>query len=263
MKSKPSSKAPPPAAAKRKSRTAGAASRSLAEAAYEAIWRDILTLTLHPGQKMSEAMLSDRFGFGKAPIRAALARLVQEGLVENHLRGGHMVAPITLADIQGLYHLRRMTLGEAVRMACGAVTDELRRAYERVANLEFAGATSDVILAFCFNNRDFTVALGRAAGNPLLATWITSLEDRFLRLLFLGVRSNPSADLYQADYRRIWSALEAGRAEDARKAMLEALAVSEKIITDAVLGMPELRTLNLGDLLGPAAGERGKTPAKP
>ena len=45
--------------------------------------------------------------------------------------------------------------------------------------------------------------------------------------------------------------------------MLEALAVSEKIITDAVLGMPELRTLNLGDLLGPAAGERGKTSVKP
>jgi DNA-binding GntR family transcriptional regulator len=230
-----------------------AANRPLGLVAYEAIRHDILTLTLHPGKKISEALLSERYSFGKAPIRSALARLVQEGIVVNRLRGGHIVAPITLNEIRNLYHLRKLTIPEAAYLAAGRSTSQLRKAYERIVSLDFTASDNDAVLEFCFANRDWVVAIGVASENELLASWIESLEDRCLRILFLGARTLPRAEVFRSDYERIWTAIESGNGDQARRAVIEALDVTDRVVTEAVLTMPELRSMNLGNLLSPAS----------
>ena len=52
---------------------------------------------------MSEAQLVERFGFTKAAVRAALARLRAEGLVLAEPRRGHVVAPLTMRDVLEIY----------------------------------------------------------------------------------------------------------------------------------------------------------------
>ena len=54
---------------------------SLGDRAYLAIRRAIITCALPPGTEVSETQLAARFGFGKAPVRAALSRLAQDRLV--------------------------------------------------------------------------------------------------------------------------------------------------------------------------------------
>ncbi len=49
-------------------------------AAYERLRKAIVSVELAPGTPVSEAQLVERFGFSKAAVRAALARLRAEGL---------------------------------------------------------------------------------------------------------------------------------------------------------------------------------------
>ena len=79
---------------------------SLSDQAYDAIRSAILICALAPGEAISESTLASRYGVGKAPVRAALSRLRQEGLVSASPRRSYVVAPITLRDVQELYALR-------------------------------------------------------------------------------------------------------------------------------------------------------------
>ena len=64
-------------------------------AAHERLRHAIVRLELAPGTPVSEAQLVARFGFSKAAIRGALARLRVEGLVLAEPRRGHVIAPLT------------------------------------------------------------------------------------------------------------------------------------------------------------------------
>src|ERR1700686_4867966 len=67
---------------------------TLTEKAYRALEEDIVTLRIPPGSVVSEAMLSQRLGVGRTPVREALQRLAREWLVVIMPRRGIMVAEI-------------------------------------------------------------------------------------------------------------------------------------------------------------------------
>ena len=52
-----------------------------------------------PGERLSEITLSERLGLSRTPVRAALARLEQEGLLESIPSGGYAVRALSEADI--------------------------------------------------------------------------------------------------------------------------------------------------------------------
>src|SRR6266508_3140323 len=81
---------------------AGAAVQTLAERAYRAIRHDIVRCDLEPGRQVTEAQLVERYGVGRATVRAALSRLSQERLVQAMPREGYLIAPITLKQARDL-----------------------------------------------------------------------------------------------------------------------------------------------------------------
>src|SRR5690606_28557438 len=59
----------------------------------------VLSGGVAPGERLSEAALAERLGISRTPLRAALARLQQEGLLEQIPSGGYTVRSFTIADI--------------------------------------------------------------------------------------------------------------------------------------------------------------------
>src|SRR5919199_2883522 len=97
-------------------------------AAYERLRHAIMRLELEPGVGVSEAQLVDGFGFSKAAVRAALARLRAEGLVVAEARRGHVIAPLTMRDVLEIYELRLQLEPPATEAAAGRIErDELAR----------------------------------------------------------------------------------------------------------------------------------------
>ena len=107
---------------------ASAKSRPLAELAYQRLRGEIIQCKLSPGSQVTEGGICDQFRLGKASVRAALARLSQEGLVRAVPRQGYVIAPITLKSVQEMYELRLVIEPALARMAVGRIdVAQLRR----------------------------------------------------------------------------------------------------------------------------------------
>mgnify|MGYP001628019106 CR=1 FL=1 len=70
-----------------------------------------------PGVRLSEITLSERLGRSRTPIRAALAQLEQEGVLETIPSGGYTVRGFTQADVADAIELRGVLEGMAARFA--------------------------------------------------------------------------------------------------------------------------------------------------
>src|ERR671933_2776206 len=99
-------------------------SATSATAAYDRLRHAIMRLELEPGAGVSEAQLVDAFGFSKAAVRAALARLRAEELVVAEARRGHVIAPLTMRDVLEIYELRLQLEPPAAEAAAGRIAPD-------------------------------------------------------------------------------------------------------------------------------------------
>lgn len=91
-----------------------------AESAYAALQEAIVTGRLGPGHKLKIAELRAEFGFGAAPLREALSRLIGERVVVQHMNRGFYVRDASVADVQDLGRVR-------ILLECEALRDSLSR----------------------------------------------------------------------------------------------------------------------------------------
>jgi DNA-binding GntR family transcriptional regulator len=114
---------------------AGQAAPSLSEVAYRRLEEAIVTLSLRPGAVLTEAQMIDLVGVGRTPVREALIRLAQQGMVEILPRKGVVVAGINAIDIMAALDARevleRLIASDAAKRASPR---------ERIAIIEAAKA---------------------------------------------------------------------------------------------------------------------------
>ncbi len=115
----------------------GTARRSLAESAYTAIYRNIVSLVYEPGQRLEESHLVAELGIGRTPIREALVSLAGDLLVESSPGKGYTVRPITIQNTKAAFDaLLILELG----VAHLAVKQDASRSLEAMENANQAVA---------------------------------------------------------------------------------------------------------------------------
>jgi GntR family transcriptional regulator of vanillate catabolism len=137
----------------------------------------ILSGALPPGERLSEPSVAERLGASRTPVRAALARLADEGLVEAIASGGFAVKAFTEEEIRDAIELRGTLEGHAARLAAergaqGAALAEMKRLIadmdEATASpISEAGFTDYVAL-----NAHFHELLVEAASSAVVARQI-------------------------------------------------------------------------------------------
>ena len=129
---------------------------SLTERAVAAIRRDILVTRAVPGAALSEASLAEALSLGKAPVRAALARLAEEGLVTAIPRRGWVVSLVTIRDIHEVFDLRLLLEPEAARRAAGRVDAAELHRLDAVCAAGYRPEDGDSAAAFLAANKPST-----------------------------------------------------------------------------------------------------------
>ncbi|WP_439609722.1 GntR family transcriptional regulator [Hydrogenophaga sp.] len=94
------------------------AHRTRASEVYEQLKRDIADFRMVPGDRFSEHELCARLEVSRTPVRQALFRLQQEGLVEVMFRSGWRVLPFDFDKFDQLYDLRMVLETTAVQRLC-------------------------------------------------------------------------------------------------------------------------------------------------
>ena len=207
---------------------------SLTERAVAALRRDILATRLAPGEVISEAMAAERLDLGKAPIRAALARLAEEGLVAAVPRRGWVVSLVTIRDIHEVFDLRLMLEPEAARRAAGRVDAPMLTRLDAVCAAGYDCADQDSTMAFLEANKAFHVAVADLGGNARLARQIDRLLDESTRMLVLGLRRRDRTHEMAHEHHSLVEALALGRAEEAARLMREQVAESRRMVLAAL-----------------------------
>jgi DNA-binding GntR family transcriptional regulator len=168
--------------------TSGAVSaggRLLREKVYDELRAEMISCALPPGTEIRESELALRFGVSKSPVRDALMRLEREGLVITLPRQGYRVAPVSLADVQDMFHLR-----DALEQAC---TERIvrRSSDEQLATLDVFRRYEPAEWpgGFVAYNREFHRTLARIAGNARMRDQLIDLIDQMERAVHLSLSS--------------------------------------------------------------------------
>ncbi|MDA0240232.1 MAG: GntR family transcriptional regulator [Proteobacteria bacterium] len=152
---------------------------------YRQIRADILACDLMPGSHIHENVLAERYEVSKSPVRDALLKLEEQGLVDVIPRKGYRVRPVSANDAKELYEMRLLLERACVRGAIESASDETLKALDR-----FRGDDDSKTLAdWVGYNREFHGAIAAAAGNARLAKATEDVLDQFDRLTFMGVAS--------------------------------------------------------------------------
>ncbi len=138
----------------------------------------ILSGELAPGQRLQELAIVDRLGVSRTPVRAALVRLEEEGLVEAIPSGGYAVRAFSEQEVNEAIELRGVLEGLAARFAA-----EKGVTSERLAPLKACLAEIDAVIGaaelrpsdferYVELNERFHHALTALADSPSLAQQI-------------------------------------------------------------------------------------------
>jgi len=162
-------------------------------AAYERLRRAIVLVELPPATSVSEAQLVAAYGFSKAAVRAALARLRAEGLVLAAPRRGHVVAPLTMRDVLEIYDLRLLLEPPGAEAAAAAIEparlDSLRALVEPEVDQDDPAS----LARFAAANRTIHLAVATAGGNRRAAQLVERLLDDSERARLVALRAGAAS----------------------------------------------------------------------
>ena len=164
---------------------------SLTDVVYETIREAIINRVIAPGSRLTEAALAEQLNVSKTPVREALLKLRQIGLVEpNGRRGGRVTLP-SRGSIQHAYEARRgleSFAAEIVAERGGAADIKLIR---EAASRCLEAAQAGDFTGFRHWDMQFHERIGQATGNPRLCELLT---DSFAVVMALRRRDVPRAE---------------------------------------------------------------------
>jgi DNA-binding GntR family transcriptional regulator len=195
--------------------------------AYTRIRELILSGELEPGAVIPQAVLARQIGISTTPLREALRRLKQQGLVELDAHRDARVAPLDAEEARNLLEVRRSLDPLAASLAAGRRTTgdlaEMRAALDGLESLP-SNPTVEQLVA----HRRFHAAIYRASYNSLLVQTLDGLwdsADRYRRHALQLDRSAAERDRTAAEHTRLVEAIDSGdgaAAADIMRAHVEA-----------------------------------------
>jgi len=196
----------------------GSRSLSLADKAYEAIKRRIITLDYRPGQFLNELSVCKLLKIGRMPVHQAMHRLMREGLVEVIPRKGVIVRPDSLNEILELMEARWVLesycTGLAVERASPRDVEELGRLLRHARQHLDAHSIDEFMRA----DRAFHSRIA-AAGNSILSDTLRTIHERAARIWYLQVWTAADFTQTQGEHEAILAAIKRGDKDGAVSAM--------------------------------------------
>lgn len=189
--------------------------RSLEEHVYSRLEEEILTGVYKRGEPLTELAISARFNISRTPVRGAIHRLAEEGLVKLSPNKGAVVTGISRDDIIDIYKIRMRLDGLAAAMAAEKMTSaDVEKLRESVELSEFYTRKNDPEHQKELDTA-FHALIYTATGSRMLSEILSELHKKakLYRKISLGAKGRAERSI--EEHRQILEAIEA---RDARAA---------------------------------------------
>ncbi|MBO2453730.1 GntR family transcriptional regulator [Actinomadura barringtoniae] len=187
--------------------------KSTVEIVSDELRSAILYGSLAPGSQLGEADLAARLGISRGPLREAMQRLVQEGLLHSEPHRGLFVITLDESDVEDVY----MTRLAIERAACVLVMQRNRgeavvQLTESLQELEDAARERDRV-KMSDADQAFHEVLVRASGSPRLERMAQTLLVETRMCLNALQATYPEPDELVEEHRRLVDAIADGEEE--------------------------------------------------
>jgi DNA-binding GntR family transcriptional regulator len=195
-----------------------APAETLTDQAYRLIEEQIVTLRLKPGDVLSEQMLSATLRIGRTPIREALQRLANEGLIIILPRKGILVSDLNPRQQLLVLEVRRELERLLSRGGAERATKEQRAALHEIARGMDRAGKSDDDMAFMRLDREFNRLITEAAHNDYAARSMKLIQGLSRRFWYMHYRQAADLPLCARLHANQARAIAEGKAEAAARA---------------------------------------------
>ena len=209
----------------------------------------VLAGELPGGARITEVAMSEQLGVSRTPVRSALMRLEQEGLLESLPNGGYAVRTFSERDVSDAIELRGTLEGLSARLAAerGAPSTGLREAracLQRIDQLLREPSLDDAAFSrYVDFNARFHALLSELSGSPVIAQQL----ERISRLPFASpsgfvvVQANSPAArdmllIAQDQHRQVLDAIESREGSRAEALMREHSRLAQRNLREALHG---------------------------
>jgi GntR family transcriptional regulator, rspAB operon transcriptional repressor len=194
-------------------------SRSIKLQVYGVLRQAIVGARLLPGRGLSEKELAEVLGVSRTPVREALSKLADEGLVTILPQSGSYVAPLSYESVVDAQYIRELLeCGLAADLARRIGADDLAALAVLIDGQKQAVAAGD-LARFHMLDEEFHRTLARQSGHPSVWTVIDQAKTQIDRIRRLSLPVPGRPEIAIAQHEAILAALGQRDARAAEAAM--------------------------------------------
>jgi DNA-binding GntR family transcriptional regulator len=190
----------------------------LTEDVYAALRTAISSGELQPRERLYETVLARRFKMSRTPVREALQRLANEGLVESGADGVY-VATLSVQDVRSLEQANRELQGLAAQLAAAVGSeDDLARLEGFVARMEACAVSGDLD-GWIAADQEMHRQVFRMCGNRWVWKLLLQMESLVGRVRHIALRRPGRLEESTKEHRVVVDAIKSRSPDLARQAM--------------------------------------------
>ena len=170
----------------------------------------ILSGEFPPGAQYFEQELADRLGFSRTPVREAMVRLADDGLVEVQPRRGMRVLPISVEAMREIYELLACLEAMAASLLAARRLPQNAAAFRALETAQIdmeSGLARDDIEAWADADARFHRALLEHCGNERLARMAFTVWDQSHRARMISLQLRPKPVQSTNEHRELVEAI--------------------------------------------------------
>jgi DNA-binding GntR family transcriptional regulator len=193
----------------------------------------ILTLQIDPGLSVTEVSLTNRYGWGRTPLREAFQRLAEQSLLQIVPHHGVVVTPLSVFEFVEVMDAMAMVIGPAASLACKHLTDGGLHQLEQKVELGDNAASRFDFITVATQDYEFHSLLAEVTGNRYLYHYLVHLHQVAMRFNLASWKRDSTAGYSLNEHRRILAALRLHDEEQTRFTMLEHIDNARKRVMGA------------------------------
>lgn len=190
---------------------------------HETLRKNIIQLKLEPGRLISEKDVMEMLQVSRTPIREALVKLAQEGLIETIPQKGSYISLIDLDYVDEARFVREQLETSIVRLACTELNSEQILHLQNFVSLQELCVTEKNYGRLFELDEEFHKLIFIGCNKARTWAMLQQMSTHLHRIRFLRLAVNYDWDCILSQHNRIVQAIRAGDADAAEQTMREHL----------------------------------------
>jgi GntR family transcriptional regulator, rspAB operon transcriptional repressor len=192
--------------------------RPVADQIYEALKWAIVATHLLPGRSISENRICRHFGVSRTPVRSAVTRLSEEGLIDVYPQQGSFVSPIRLGEVRDSHFVRKNLELALLREAAMRWSPAMSAQARAIVEAQRQAIASGEIDQFFIEDENFHQAFAVFAARVGVWSAVQQAKSRLARFVRLfGTPSRLAVVVHE--HLAVLDALDAGAVNEAAHCM--------------------------------------------